>query len=369
MNNTLKKWLPLVGIFCGTLAFAASNSDSSYDSQSMNQKKQQPMTQITPPAQPTVDNGVGFSIFADYILWEARAGNTAFAYDGMPQAASGTSTAGLAQGKAYNPGFKYSSGFKVGASAELGFDNWDLEAQYIWLRPGYKQTKMYATDTTYAATTAAAEWMNAPSGTRLLNATGQWRLNYNLVQLNMGRNYMISPNLSFRNYYGIRGAWFNQKNDTRYFFGDSTSTASDATTGRTNYQVWQRQNWWGVGFQTGVDTAWMFDENWSIYANFGTSLLWGRFNNRNQVKNTTANPDTFDENWRQSNYGLQPTLDIEMGFRWVMTFDDNSYAFLLQAGWEQQIWFNQVRMNTYVSNYSQGDLSIQGFNLRARFYF
>ena len=84
-------------------------------------------------------------------------------------------------------------------------------------------------------------------------------------------------------------------------------------------------------------------------------------------KRTDVDPDTLQENWAATEYGVQPTLDLEMGFRWMMSFDDNTYAFLLQAGWEQQIWVNHEQVNAVDGH--PGDLSLQGFNFRARFYF
>ena len=366
MKNTLKKWLPLLGIFSGTLAFAASGSDSSYDSGSMNRdgNKQQMMTQITPPAQPMVDNGVGFSVFADYILWDARSSNTTYAFSGVGYDADTLDpVTGLTEGTSYTPGFSFNSGFKVGANAELGFDNWDLEAQYIWLRPGDKPTDTGA-EKTFENANLSGFWANAPTDGKLSRASGKWKLDYNVIQLNLGRNYMISQNLSFRNYFGVRGAWLNQTNDTDYIYRNSNEETS-------NTKVYQTQNWWGVGFQTGLDAAWMFDENWSIFANFGTSLLWGRTQGLTQVSDTTEGvaKNTYWENRNQTTYGIQPTFDLEMGFRWMMTFDDNAYAFLVQAGWEQQIWINHTKFNTNYTVGDAGDLSAQGFTLRARFYF
>ncbi|MCF7806651.1 MAG: hypothetical protein K9M13_03275 [Simkaniaceae bacterium] len=314
--------------------------------------------EITPPAGPNVDNGVGFSIFADYILWEARAGDTAFATSGIAQDAT-AGQANLSRGTVYTPGFKYQSGFKVGLSAMLGHDNWDLEAQYIWLHSNDKKTTL--TTTTNAESTYAPIWMTQPDSTELIGGDGRWNMRYNVVQLNLGRNFLVSENLSFRPYYGIRGAWVHQNNITNYTFATSEDVLS-------NFNINQKQNWWGVGFQTGTDAGFWFDENWAIYANFGTSLMWGKYSFTNKQKNTTSeDSQPYTENWNGTEYGVQPTLDLEMGFRWQMCFDDNTYAFLLQAGWEQQVWINHIKF----SNASQddGDLSIQGFNIRARFFF
>lgn len=364
MKYTLRKWLPILGVCFGTIGgFAASHSDSSsYDSSmmnqnQMNQKDSKVYKEITPPAGPNVDNGVGFSIFAEYILWEARAGGTTAATSGIAQ----TPSTSLAKGQTYLPGFKYQSGFKVGASAELGHDDWDLEAQYIWYHANDKTTKFPTVSA--SESTLTPTYMSTPTGYALTSGDTRWNLRYNVVQLNLGRNFLISENLSLRPYYGIQGAWHNQRQTTNYGFTNTTSTSIE-----TSRNVWTKQNWWGVGFQTGMDTGWWFDENWGIYANFGTSLLWGRWNITNRIKNTTqTTSQPLSENWAGRQYGVQPTIDLEMGFRWQMSFDDNTYAFLLQAGWEQQIWINHELLS--LLSYGTENLSVQGFNFRARFFF
>ena len=368
MKNTWKKWLPLVAIVCGTAAFAGTNDNSNYDSSMMDSSGNQKgkdgskvYREITPAAQPTVDNGVGFSLFADYILWEARSTNLAYAYSGVSNTEVTSITAG---GKGYEPGFKYQSGFKVGASAELWHDNWDLEAQYIWLHANDKETN--APTATITTTTLVPTWVTDPSNELLTAASGHWNLRYNVAELNLGRNFLISENLSLRPYYGIKGGWNHQANDVNYTFRD---TSVFTVTSLLNVQ--QRQTWWGVGFQTGLDTGWWFDENWGIYANVDTSLLWGRYRVINKVYNTATR--LYSQNFVDKQYGIQSVFDIEMGLRWQMSFDDNTYAFLIQAGWEQQIWLNHTRFTSVAnglgSSGQNGDLSLQGFTIRARFYF
>ncbi|MDN3504447.1 MAG: Lpg1974 family pore-forming outer membrane protein [Rhabdochlamydiaceae bacterium] len=364
MKNTFKKWLPVLGVFTCSLAFAATNTDSSsYDSSMMNQQKatktNKMYKEITPPAGPNVDNGVGFSIYADYILWEARAGGLEAAQTGVSQTAAGVST--LTKGQTFAPGFKYQSGFQVGASAELGHDNWTVDTKYTWLHTSDKRTSFGSA--TAAASTMQAIYMTAPASHVLTTGNTEWNLRFNAVQLNLGRDFLVSENLSLRPYYGIRGAWHNQRQNTNYTFSNTTS----GSTGTQDWNVWTKQNWWGVGFQTGLDTGWWFDENWAIYANFGSSLLWGRWNVQNREKKTDVDPDTYKENWASTAYGVQPTLDLEMGVRWMMSFDDNTYAFLVQAGWEQQVWINHQQLNPIAT--AADDLSLQGFNFRARFYF
>jgi len=53
-----------------------------------------------------------------------------------------------------------------------------------------------------------------------------------------------------------------------------------------------------------------------------------------------------------------------MGLRWQMQYDDNKMGFLIQAGWDQQVWINHAQFTNQASN-----LSLQGLDLKIRFDF
>lgn len=361
MNNTLKKILPIASILsAGLIATPVFSDDTSDETQTTT-----PSTQITPPAGFAAAQGIGFSVFADFIYWEARTNNLSFAQTNV--ASYNPNAVITSKGQTYYPSFSYMPGFKVGLAVDLGHDNWDLTADYTWLNGdgGKNSVEMSYEDSTILETRRIFPDPATFPNARIIGADGNFGYHYNLINLDLGRNYYISQYLTLRPYFGLSGAWDKTSSYVHYNIQDEDS---DGIYVFQNYQ----QNFWGIGFNTGLDTAWCFDENWSIFADFSLMNLWSRF--KAQAKQTNFDIDTgvtsttgdVTYNTEGTQYGLQNVIDIQMGLRWNMRFDDDTMGFGLQLGWDQQIWINHVLepVSTTSSN-----LSIQGIDLRARFDF
>lgn len=356
MNMNLKNFLSLAGLFCGSFAATSAHaySDASNDTTTTTN-----YSQITPPAGFAAAPGVGFSLYADFIYWEARQANIDYAVSGV-----GDNIA--AQGQVYYPKFDYQPGFKAGMAVDMGHDNWDLDANYTWLNTCGGKT---------SASTSYDNPILAPTRTLftadiipleeyvLTEADGDWKFVYNLANINLGRNYYISEYLTLRPFFGISGAWNHQNQAIHY-----TYTVEDPLHFIAQHY---KQSYWGVGFETGLNTAWCFDENWSIYGDFNVMNLWSKYEvKENEIYYLFDDGDvdyaegTVAYNTIGTQYGIQNIVDIQMGLRWAMRFDDNTMGFSVQVGWDQQVWINHAQYATKASN-----LSVQGLDVRARFDF
>ena len=373
MNGKLNKILAFAGIFCGSVAFsqafADDNTDMSNDSTSSTTTTTS-YNQITPPAGFASAAGIGFSLSADFIYWEARQANLDFAQSGVVN----SETIEIeSQGQTYYPGFQYQPGFKVAAAVDLGHDNWDLSAEYTWLNGSGEKT---STSAPHATTTLQEtrlimnkEYLLAHptdiTNALLTSTDGNWGFHYNFVDLIMGRDYYISQNLTLRPYFGLAGAWNNQSSLVHYLY-----TGETGSSGLFVSQSYG-QKYWGVGFDSGLNTAWCFNDNWSIYGDFSVMNLWSRFKTYEKQTHNDLSEDLsvitstdVDYNTEAVQYGLQNVIDIEMGIRWGMRFDNDSMGISFQAGWDQQVWINHAKYATNASN-----LSIQGLDIKARFDF
>jgi hypothetical protein len=357
MNGKLKNILPLAGLFCGSLVFSPVFADMDSDTETTTS-----YSQITPPAGFAAAQGIGFSIYADFIYWQARAANLDFVESNVDVGVAPVTS----QGQVYYPSFSYMPGFKVGLAFDVGHDNWDINAEYTWLNgDGGKNSVSGSFTEPYLAATREI-FVFQPS--QIVHSDGNFGYHYNLVSLDLGRNYYISEYLTLRPYFGLGGAWDKTTSLVHYTFYDDAAGATGDYVSQ-NY----KQNFWGVGFRTGLNTAWCFDENWSIYGDFGIMNLWSRF--KTQAKETDYDivDAVVDEtsgvisyNTEGSQYGVQYVLDIQMGIRWGMRFNDDTMGFGLQLGWDQQVWINHVQEPVAAS---ASNLSLQGLDFRARFDF
>jgi hypothetical protein len=357
MNYEMKKILPIASCLSAMMMTHSLLADDTTDTTTSSM----PTTQITPPAGFAAAQGIGFSVYADFIYWEARTNNLSFVQSNVNYHNPDVTIS--SQGQTYYPSFSYMPGFKVGLAVDLGHDNWDLTADYTWLNGtgGKNSVEMSYTDSTLKETRPIFD----PSVGRIVEADGNFGYHYNLINLDLGRNYFISQYLTLRPYFGLSGAWDKTSSVVHYNIQDAFA---DGTYVKQNY----KQNFWGIGFSTGLDTAWCFDENWSIFADFSLMNLWSRFKATAKETDYAISSGALDNlgsvsyNTEGTQYGLQNVIDIQMGLRWNMRFNDDTMGFGFQIGWDQQIWINHVQQpfSTASSN-----LSIQGIDLRARFDF
>ncbi|MCB1081605.1 MAG: MOMP family protein, partial [Chlamydiia bacterium] len=70
-----------------------------------------------------------------------------------------------------------------------------------------------------------------------------------------------------------------------------------------------------------------------------------------------------------SPYTEEPVIDLAAGFRYDGWFSADRYHFLLQLGWEHQLWVLHNEVIKASEPDHAGDLVLQGLTLKARFDF
>lgn len=372
------KIVSLVGMLSACTAFsfadAKSNNNngmgSSYDSMnSSSQTDQSSMGTITPSAAVRVENGADLFLTADFIYWKVQEDGLQYATTGVLSPSlieTGSATVLTEKGTTNTPNFKWTPGFKVGAGLIFEHDGWDMYAQYTWLA---SENDSNTTTDPRTNSTMVLAW--GPAFTTALDpntpysASAKWKVNFNAVDLEMGREYYISQWLVMRPHCGLKGAWQTQK------FNLNTSYVSTAITTDNTSAVNMHQNWWGVGLRTGLDTAWHFCKSFSMYGDFSLSALWGQFKNKRQDSITLAGATAAvpTANYRYSQARMVPVLELGLGLRYETFFWSDEYHFEIDAGWENQVWFdmNQFNESFYVSQ--KGNLNTQGFTLKVRLDF
>jgi len=292
---------------------------------------------------------LGFSISADFLYWTVR-------QDGMFYAVSGVGT-NPSKGTVHDLDWKMKPGFKIGLGLDLPHDNWDLFAEYTWI-------KSEASDSTVqnaGTSTLTSYWAVNGAVAFLQNARANWDINFQNLNLELGRNTALSPYLNLRPHFGLQGTRINQDYDATYL-----------TTTNLTQKIKQDQDFWGVGLRAGFDTSWHITQNFSLLGDLIVSILWGEFDlERKETQITAADVSTVVLHTAVSPKTFEPVIELFAGARWETPFGDNDrFNFLLQAGWEQQIWILQ---NEYIKRMPEtdhsGDLILQGLTVKAKFDF
>lgn len=358
-------------------------------------------TVVTPNAGPVVQHGVDVALEASYILWHASQSGLEFVTSGVP-ADPVTSGMQIDRGAVYNPKFKMTSGYKAGIGFDFDYDGWDLNLMYTWLYSHADRTvvgpESTATDdTAYQPsvdlglvpgnfTSAGAGFAEVPPyffNNVAANSQSSWRLHFNMFDLALGRHFFLSPKLTVRPHFGLKGGWINQKNRVAYTVDGtasgivangvtintdtviSTPTTVTIDSSQEEYAINLRSRYWGAGIRTGFDTSWMFTRCFSLYGNLAFSSLWSQFTlSRRDVSQvvdqstqTIVLNDYTAYTARERIHRLNPVLEMAIGFCYDYMFSEDEYRFRIRAGWEQQIWWNQL---------PGADLSLQGLTIDLR---
>ena len=350
------------------------------------------MPQITPPAGPLPGHTVDFVFSAEFLYWYATATNLSYATKYIVYN-QGNSTNPMARfvgpEKIYETRWGWDRGIRTGIGLVTNHDGWDIYGDWTWF---YNSTF----DTTKVAKYAVNDLTNIqnPIGTEALatpwvaNGTNsnfdsistRWSIQLNQFDIELGRKFYISPKLVFRPFGGIRGHW------SRMFFkvrGDYDGLGLGNNNGRLQERARRTQNLWAVGLLGGLQSQWHFTQNWSVFINWGLSLLYGAFDARTHLQSFGFNTNNqitsdFDRKFNHNDiYSLQAIYDLALGFRWELPIYDSAYRVRFDAGWESHLYpgYNHLDANVSASSNgatylpAEGDLTLSGLVLRGQFEF
>jgi hypothetical protein len=322
--------------------------------------------QITPKAKP--QDG-GMYVTADFIWWKAQADGLEYAWTGAPLAPTAVPPS-ASKGNMLKTGFKYEPGFKVGLGYIFEHDGWDLYADYTWLRSNHKHH-----DDDDCCINNDVAWSNywlpsevGPIAVLMSDESARWKLHFNVLDIELGRNFYISKRLTMRPHFGMKFSWIKQHYDVGYddiLYSNSTTVIPLASSVALDFS----QKQFGVGIRTGLNTAWYFTKMFAIYGDFAVSGLWNRFRDKRIDTVTAASGASYNSfDIKDKVRDVSAVIELGLGFRFEMGFCNDDYLLQLEAGWEDQIWFDQNQFIT-VEHLSPKKLSLEGLTVKAGLYF
>ena len=312
-------------------------------------------------------------VTGDYTFWTAREDNIEFAVGTIVQGPGAVKGGG--KGHIYRPDDKWVSGFKVGMGTDFCHDGWDLYAEYTWFKSTSSNNKPqgFSPNFMFGDPTLGDIYWNIdahePEFNGYTSASAKWRLNMNIVDLELGRNFYVSPRLMLRPFYGLKGAWNKQKMNVAFVGIQSTQTGTFIPIVASMDNALKT---WGIGLRAGVDTSWHFCRNFSILGDLAFTALWEQFKSR-RYDNTASGGavlDSFVDN-KENQYLVKPIIEWMAGLKWETGLSCDAYHLSITAAWEEQVWFgqNQFMRTRNTSVGTGGDLTLQGLTVDVRFDF
>ncbi|NGX59177.1 MAG: hypothetical protein KR126chlam3_00324 [Chlamydiae bacterium] len=147
-----------------------------------------------------------------------------------------------------------------------------------------------------------------------------WKLQLNLIDIELGREYWTSKYLSFRPFVGLRIAFIEQNFEIQHKGGSWGFTFTNGFP--SNDKVDLENDFKGVGLRTGFDTTWQFGCGWGLYGNFAASIIYGRFSLDHDEETRLAS-SPFDKTkileTEESFHASRGMLDLALGIQVCFT--------------------------------------------------
>ncbi len=287
--------------------------------------------------------------------------------------------------------FKWNWGFRVGLGYEFDHDQWDTDIYYTWFvnnaASGSTSQTAFTTPAGGSAVSLNSNLAPATPAT-VTSGTATTKLNFNVLDWELGRAFYVSNAISLRPHVGVKGAWIKLTEGETF-----ASTAAPAT-----FSVSSETKSWEVGPSAGINSNWYFGcantmgpkgevkdrPSFSIFGDVSGALMYGHFKNTYTATGATA-AGAASGGFTASNLNrnlMVPVLTGVLGLAWDMCFDCDKMHLGIRAGYELQYWFRQ---NQRFSNFNDGsfgtlpgaprytrttgDLALQGLTIDVRFDF
>jgi hypothetical protein len=304
-------------------------------------------------------------ITADFIYWKPQSDGLDYAYSGNVPGGGFTSEINAQEGKLQAPSFTYVPGFKAGLGVLTNHDNWDVYAEYTWLRVTEGDTTNALHGSTASPVHGTNQWGYLGISPVYGDVAGSWYCNFNALDVELGRNFWISKRLALRPHAGLKFSWIQQ----HYHIKGSNLIVSGSQTDHLFTQDFSLKQF-GVGIRTGLDTAYHLWNKWAIFADFALTGLWNSFDTSRKDLYQAAPGESVYTNAdvHQDPHAVTAVAEMDLGVRFETVFGKGQYKYMLQAGWETQVWFAQERFIRFTMH-TPSNVTFEGLTIKTGFWF
>lgn len=324
---------------------------------------------INPPGRPfnACSWGVIFSI--DPLIWQAHVNGLDLAIETKNSTAffndSGTS-------KVRKLDFDWDWGFRLGLGLNEACDAWDTIVYWTyWKTCGSESFTAGTNDAIYPIWGHPARTFGQVPG----STSGKWNMDYNVLDLENGREFYVSKCLTLRPFAGLRTAWIKQEFDIEY--SNIPVSPNNPITPATRHDVDQKDRFWGIGIRGGLDMQWGIGCGFSVFGNYAASLLYAYHSVKHNEK-AFLSEDAVQTLFRTDNFFHVGTaiFDMQLGLRYDWLSCSECWHVGFDLGWEHHFHPGQNQFMKFVDDgmsgklvANGGDLGIMGFFFKLRLDF
>lgn len=349
---------------------------------------------VNPATGPATCDG-DFVVEATGLYWSSSEDGLEYAIQTFVQGSTATGLNpelnNLVRSTYFKPTSHWDFGLKLGAFYNSTFDGWDFGLRWTHFKnSSIDQVENNPNDNvSLLPLWSSFQFPSAGNAPNLFvsGAKTNWKLQLNLIDIELGREMWMSKYLAFRPYIGLRVAYIDQDFAIEYRGGSFTDAGVNL-----NFNDWVKleNDFRSVGLRSGFNTTWNFGRGWAFFGNIATSLLTGRFSLSHKESLIRATGPFNGQKILSTSESFRAdraSFDYSLGIQWATFFSECRYGFTLFLGWEEQIFFSQNQLwrvtrvggtnetntpNTTGQNIfhqRRGDLSTQGVSLTAKLAF
>ena len=341
------------------------------------------------PVLPSYFHKNEFRLTGDFLYWQANEDDLHYASGGTATYDSFGNPLTFTQ-QIDDLDFKWHPGFRVGLGSYLQvWDGWDLYLNWTHIKgsgSGSASSNLQEEPGNIMGNffnPLIALWGLAEvfSPFQLVGANSHWALDYDTIDLELGREFWQGKAFSIRPNLGFRGAFIDQDSKTSYqsalpLQGGSIVIREQSYLADNDFKAF--------GLRCGSNLNWHFAKCWNIISQISTSLLYGNFDVKGKIHGvqdqmfnyTTPLDILITRNYWRNRFEVEAGI----GIQWNRFFQGSRHI-SLSALYEITEWFqmNEFILIEHISNMNiinlqsleprGGSLGFQGVTLKADFHF
>lgn len=329
--------------------------------------RRDPLAQARPCPYPKKEEQGAPKIEASFLYWQSKMDGLEFASKSfVPD--DPTSSVQTFQEKLFIPDFAWQPGFKAAFGYNTPYDGWDAEARYTFYHGELTRLKKHFDSQIapegigivplwhYPFIEIPDASLSAPL--RFKNASASWKLTFNSLDFECGREFLTFPSLPVRMFLGAKAAWIRQTYRVNYSDGTAFTGLLSAPVDVTLQYLTSKMSFashaWGLGPRTGFNSKWQMGCGLSLIADAALSLLYSHTSLTTKYDDTLENL-TADEllspqlRLQEKIKELVPVAEARLGFDWGHCFCNcrRPVYFAATLAYEAQYWWseNHARRN------------------------
>lgn len=347
------------------------------------------LQQAHPCPHPLKEKNGAPKISAHFLIWQSKQDGLEFASKSFIPSPPSSATQTFEQ-KLYIPDFAWRPGLKASFGYNLPYDGWDTLARYTYYHGEFTSMKKHFSSVIAPTGIGLVPLWHYPfiedasspiTPLRFSNASGNWKLFFNTMDLELAREFLTYASLPIRLHIGAKIAWIQQSYHAEYSNGTNFTALLAAPPAVTLNYMSSNMHFSSsakeVGPRAGFQSKWQIGHGFSMLADAAFSLLANfqkvtiKYNDT--LRNTSTNAVLNDKmRMKDTLREIAPVAEAMLGFHWGYCIRNCSRPVYFGAtlAYEAQYWWaqNHARRNyPYEAPGNmwdpKGDLQLHGLNV------